>query len=397
MEQLKEVARELGNPGLEKLWKAVKKQGIEVSKEQLRSYLAKQGQKQLFLPPPSSKGKTAAEGAGTRAQCDLIDLKYSSSLGHKNILVVIDVFSRKAYARPVKNKEAASVAGVMRVILNEMTPMPQFMYSDKGNEWTGPVQTLFEEKNVTHRSKTEKYDAQATSVVDRVIQNLKKRLAESIAAEPGEWATRILSVTRAYNSTPHQTLHNEPPKEINSTNPIANFMVTQDNAQKLQHNVDVLRIRKALLDNTKAFRRPLGGQQQGAFRRGFKQTWGDVEEVERVDGSLVQPRGGGEKVDIKRIMPVDAQSGNPEATFAQGDANIQRKMDAVWPLMIELYHWLGDDEKSMSKAATHLKNEFSLETYLQYLRKGRFNHLSDAVRLFEEVQLTQGGFYIKQA
>ena len=76
MEQAKELAQQLGNPGLEKLWKAVKKQGIEVSKEQLRSYLAKQGQKQLFLPPPSSKGKTAAEGAGTRAQCDLIDLKF---------------------------------------------------------------------------------------------------------------------------------------------------------------------------------------------------------------------------------------------------------------------------------------------------------------------------------
>ena len=83
MEQAKELAQQLGDPGLEKLWKAVKKQGIEVSKEQLRSYLAKQGQKQIFLPLPSSKGKTASEDSGVRAQMDLIDLKYSESLGKK--------------------------------------------------------------------------------------------------------------------------------------------------------------------------------------------------------------------------------------------------------------------------------------------------------------------------
>ena len=118
--------------------------------------------------------------------------------------------------------------------------------------------------------------------------------------------------------------------------------------------------------------------------------------MERIQGSLVYPRGGGEKIDIKRLMPVDAQSGDPEATFAQGDANIQRKMDAVWPLLIELYHWLDEDEKSMSKAATHLKKEFGADQYYEYLRLGRFGHLSDAVRLFEEVQLTQGGFYIKR-
>ena len=101
-----------------------------MSKDQVKSYLAKQGQKQIFLPLPSSKGKTASEDSGVRAQMDLIDLKYSQSLGYKNILVVIDVYSRKAYARPVKNKEPGNVASVLRIILNEMTPMPKVVFSD---------------------------------------------------------------------------------------------------------------------------------------------------------------------------------------------------------------------------------------------------------------------------
>ena len=106
-----------------------------------------------------------------------------------------------------------------------------------------------------HRSKSEKYDVNVLAVIDRVIQNLKKRLAESIAAEPGEWATRISAVTRAYNATPHESVH-DAPKEINSTNPSANFMVLQDNAQKLQHNRAVLKGRTALLETP----RPSGGQ-----------------------------------------------------------------------------------------------------------------------------------------
>ena len=76
MEQLAELAKELGTPGKDKLYKAAKKKGIPVSKLEVRSFLAKKGEKQIFRPLPESKGKTGTEGPGFRAQMDIIDLKY---------------------------------------------------------------------------------------------------------------------------------------------------------------------------------------------------------------------------------------------------------------------------------------------------------------------------------
>ncbi len=135
----------------------------------------------------------------------------------------------------------------------------------------------------------------------------------------------------------------------------------------------------------------------GAFRRGFKASWGDVEKVESMEGSTVKPRGDGTKVDIKRVMPVDKDTGDVEATFAQGDAWIQRKRDIIWPIVVELFHWLDDNEKSMSTAAAHLKKELGEDEYRGYLHQAGFQHLSQAVSITPELQLTQGGYYVSRA
>ena len=79
------------------------------------------------------------------------------------------------------------------------------------------------------------------------------------------------------------------------------------------------------MNDTGAFRRTIGGLQQGAFRRGFKATFDKVEKIKEIKGSIITPEGDGEKIDVKRVLPVDIQSGDVEATFAQGDARIQKK------------------------------------------------------------------------
>ncbi len=105
MEQLVALSTRLGNPGADKLYQAARKHGIRVSKDDIKNYLSVKGEKQLFLPVPPSKGKTASESIDYRMQMDLIDMKNSPSKGFKNILVLVDVFSRQAWAKPIKNKE----------------------------------------------------------------------------------------------------------------------------------------------------------------------------------------------------------------------------------------------------------------------------------------------------
>ena len=60
------------------------------------------------------------------------------------------------------------------------------------------------------------------------------------------------------------------------------FLITQDNAAKLKGNQALLESRKKELPDKGAFRRPLRAA-GGAFRRGFKATYGDVEKVQEFD------------------------------------------------------------------------------------------------------------------
>jgi hypothetical protein len=98
--QLQELAQKLGTPGGQKLYQAARKRGIQVTKDQVRQYVRRQGQKQIFRPLLAAAGKTASESEQMRAQMDLIDLKFSASKGFKMVLVVINVWNRMGFAIP---------------------------------------------------------------------------------------------------------------------------------------------------------------------------------------------------------------------------------------------------------------------------------------------------------
>ena len=132
--RLAELAQHLGTPGAGKLHAAARRRGIRVTKEQVRNFVRTKGQKQIFRPLPPSKGQTASEGPSVRWQMDLVDLKYSPSRGNKNILVLVNVYSRKAYAAPIKDKTPEATAAALRTMLSGLGSTVVVISSDKGNE-----------------------------------------------------------------------------------------------------------------------------------------------------------------------------------------------------------------------------------------------------------------------
>ena len=197
-QQLKEIQLKVGTVGVDKLYLEAKKQKVPgVTKEAVKLFLATDESKQLFRPLPQSKGQSGAEAEGFRVQMDLIDMKYSPSRFRgkgpqfKYVLVIIDVMSRFVWTGPLINKEPSTVEPVLRRLINGMDKAPVILSSDKGMEFTGVVDEMLEEKDIIHRSKSEKFDMNALSVVDRVIQTLKKRLAENLAANKSEWVQRL--------------------------------------------------------------------------------------------------------------------------------------------------------------------------------------------------------------
>jgi hypothetical protein len=391
--QLQELAQKLGTPGGQKLYQAARKRGIQVTKDQVRQYVRRQGQKQIFRPLLAAAGKTASESEQMRAQMDLIDLKFSASKGFKMVLVVVNVWNRMGFAIPIVDKSAESVANGLRTLLNDVKLNPKFIFSDAGNEWRGPVQTLLEEKGIVHRAK-EKEDVNALAVLDRFIQTFKKRLAESLADKKGEWADRVPEVVRQYNESPHETLFDEAPQDLGESK-VASFMNLQENAHKLAHNQNLFKSRKQAVETAGAFRRPLDGLTK--FKRGFQATYGALEKLEGFDGSKAKPQGGGEAIDVKGILPVDSQTRDVEPGFALGQGRTAARRAKIQALALEAINYVGDGEPSLQRLAAHLKATLGEAEYrLQLMSVGAPN-LSDVLRLIPEVSLVRGGYYVKKA
>ena len=403
-EQLNEIQERIGNVGVDKLYAAARKKNVPgVTRETVRLYLATNASKQLFRPLPESKGKSGAEDQQFRVQMDLIDMKYSPSKistrgpSYKNALILIDVMSRRVWGLPCVSKEPSDVVIVLRQILNSMVRPPVFISSDRGNEFTGPVDKLLEDRNIIHRTKSDTHDMNSLSVVDRVIQNIKKRLAESLAGKKGAWAERLPLVIKQYNSTEHPAIHGEPREFGKVGHEVARFITQTENADKLQHNTALLDRRKKKLEEEGAFRTPVGGPK--AFHRGFKQAYSSEPfELRKIEGSTAVAKDG-TKIDVKRALPVHSASGHAEPGFALSDERIMKKREKLLePFMLELYSWLSPGEKSsMSAAAAHLKKELGEERYKEVLKSVGFAHLVQAVRLFDDAfEVDHKGYYLKR-
>ena len=390
--QLAALSEKLGSPGIDKLHIAARRQGLAVSRHDVRELVRRQGERQLFAPVRPSAGKSAAEGPDSRFQADLIDLKNDPSQAHKNILVLVNVFSRELYARACKSKDPAVVAAALKAILDELPARPQFISTDAGEEFKGPVDTLLQHRDIVHRTRPVG-DVNALSVVDRAIQNLKQRLARSLAkAGGGEWREKLKDAVEAYNETYHSAVHDAPGDVRGS--PVVTFMNMQDNAEKLDHNQRLLERRTRVLEEAGAFRRPVPGALT-KFKRSFHATYGEAQAVKAIKGSEVEGADG-QKVDIKRVLPVDRDSSTVTAHFALGSARLDRKREKLLGIVAALYEWLGGaGQKSMTTAAVYLRKH--IDDYDQILRDTNLR-LADVVRLFEgTLELTMQGYYVRRA
>ena len=330
-----------------------------------------------------------------RFQADLVDLKYDPSKGHKNLVVLVNVFTRELYAQACKNKEPGTVAPVLRRIIHELPVTPAFISTDAGEEFKGPVDDMLLKEGVVHRTKPVG-NVNALSVVDRASQNLKQRIAKLSAKEgaSGEWREVLKEAVDGYNETYHSAVHSDP--EGVRANPVVTFMNYQDNAEKLQHNQKLLERRRSRLEDAGAFRAPLGGF--GKFQGSFQPTYGEVKQLTEIKGSVVEGVHGGKhdmQHDIQHVLPVDKESSTATARFALGSARVERKREKVQGIFLALYGWLGGPEqKRMVSAAEHLRRV--TQDYNQILRDTNMR-LADVVRLFDgTLELTIQGYYVRR-
>ena len=109
------------------------------------------------------------EGIGDTWQMDLIDFNNLSreNANYSYILVVIDIFTKFVWTRPVKNKNAVVVRDAMQSVI-ESSPYgaPRNLHSDEGKEFINVVcKSLYAKYDINFY---QTYTAMKASIVDRM-------------------------------------------------------------------------------------------------------------------------------------------------------------------------------------------------------------------------------------
>lgn len=150
--------------------------------------------------------KVMSYGIGDLIQCDLVDLsKFARyNKGMKYLLTAIDVFSKYAYAIPLKSKSAVSVLSALKVLFEKVGTIKN-LQTDKGGEFmNNPVRKFLKQKGVNHYASHSEYKA---SVVERFNRTLKNKLYRIFTYRNSFKYIDILdSVLKSYNNSLHRSI-----------------------------------------------------------------------------------------------------------------------------------------------------------------------------------------------
>jgi hypothetical protein len=397
MQRVRDLYEQLGMPGASKLFQEVRKRGIAVSRGQVNEFVKGRGERQVFAQPlPRAEGKTASEDVNARYMLDVVNFRGDLAV------FLVNVFTRKAWAKTVVDKSAASVLAAARALILRLEERPKVVSTDDGREY----QTLgpwLQEQGIGHKTSVADTDKNALAVLDRAVQDVKARLARILASTgKGEEKQKLERALKGHNNSIHSTVHGAP-NEVGKNEDII-FLNLVDNAQRFEHNAQLLDKRKAALEAQGAFRKPLPGVTKDKFRRGYEAKYDKVQQVRDIKGSTVVATDGS-TVDIKLIKPVPSSSGQPPV-ISEENQRVQRKRDKLYDMMETIQEFIQGRTVSLRALAQHLgRQRFDLngqqKTYKELLRSQGllgYGALSSAIRLFPEMlQLVRDGYYVKRA
>ena len=312
-EELHRICSELGHPGVEALWVAVKRRKLAVKKKEVVEYVKGKAEKQVLGAPQRAAGKTISED-NNRWQMDLIDVSSEEipSGQWRFFLVCVNVFDRYLYAKPLMTKTPEEVATKLKEILNEAVKMPQVISSDNGLEFGGAVAKLLSKSEVVQKFKAVG-DLNSLGLLDRQIGLLKQKLTEMHERTKKSWATNLQAAVKALNATPKPgVLHGAAPQDVRKDDEVT-FMLMQDQARAIEHNKKMTE-RKANAVMEGQFRPQL---QLNKFKRNYQATYGEVHLAAKVErGNVISTTGAKfplKTIKVVQVAPARAAPSAPPA------------------------------------------------------------------------------------
>ena len=161
---------------------------------------------------------TLVFGPNEQWQMDLVDMQKLSkwNKGYKYMLTVIDVFSRVAWAEPIKNKSTKEMVPALERVKKHFGTSPLRVQTDQGTEFLAkPVQAWFK-KHGWHHMVT--LGDPKASLVERWHRTLKQRMFRYFTAHNTlRWIDVLPQLIRNYNKSFHRSI-GMAPSNVNESN-----------------------------------------------------------------------------------------------------------------------------------------------------------------------------------
>lgn len=205
--------------GLETFYKSIKERGIKLEKEKIKNWLEKQPTYAHHYPVINKfkRNKIFVTGIDELWQIDLCDLSNISAYNEGNnfLITCIDVFSKYAWAIPIKKKSAQNVINGFKLIL-ESSSKPKKIQSDEGKEFHNQYFKKFLQENEINLYKVN--SELKACVVERFNRTLKEKMWRYFSHNNTYRYIDVLdNLLENYNNSFHRTIKCAP-KEVNNSN-----------------------------------------------------------------------------------------------------------------------------------------------------------------------------------
>lgn len=151
-------------------------------------------------------------------EVDLVDMqKYARfNKNFKYLLTCIDIFSKKGYARPLKNKQGIEVTKAMESIIEEIGDPPKNIHSDQGKElFNKDFKRLMNKHGINHFFT---YTLIKGAIVERFNRTIKSWMWKLFSLNGSyEWISLLNNLLNKYNNHYHRTIKLAP-NEVNKSN-----------------------------------------------------------------------------------------------------------------------------------------------------------------------------------
>lgn len=176
-----------------------------MSKLTLVNELHRQARKNFLRRP------TIMRGIDDTLQADLVEMiPYAKQNGGmKYILTVINIFSKKGYARPVKDKSGPEVTKAMESILKSLGHPIHNLHVDNGKEfYNKPMKKLLANHGINMYST---FTTKKAAICERFNRTLKNKMWKKFSFRGSfKWIDILQPLIVEYNNTKHRTIKMKP-------------------------------------------------------------------------------------------------------------------------------------------------------------------------------------------